>query len=69
MPPLQIEVHPAVKPVQQKQKARQIPIHYKEKSRKHLNELIEEGVVTPLICTNGTGWIYKCGNNDEKMGR
>ena len=56
VPPIKIEVDPTVKPIQQK--ARLVPIHYKEKLRKHLDELIQEGVVTPLNCTNGTGWIH-----------
>ena len=56
VPPVHIEIDSTVPPVQQKQ--RLIPIHYKEKLRKHLKELVSEGVVTPLECTNGTGWIH-----------
>ena len=56
VPPIQIEVDPSFPPVQQK--LRPIPIHYKEKLKKHLQELVQEGVVTPLQCENGTGWIH-----------
>ena len=55
--PVHIEIDDTVPPVQQKQWL--IPIHYKEKLRKHLKELVREGVVTPLQCTNGTDWIHK----------
>ena len=56
VPDIHIEMDDTIEPVQQKQ--RQIPIHFKEKLREHLEELIKEGVVTPLECQNGTGWIY-----------
>ena len=56
MPDIHIEVDKSVPPVQQK--PRQIPMLYKQKLKDHLEELIKEGVVTPLECTNGTGWIH-----------
>ena len=56
VPDIHIEMDDTVPTVQQKQ--RQIPIHYKQKLKDHLQELVKEGVVTPLECTNGTGWIH-----------
>ena len=56
VPDIHIEMDDSVPPVQQKQ--RQIPYQYKQKLKDHLGELIKEGVVTPLECTNGTGWIH-----------
>ena len=52
VPDIHIEVDDKIPPVQQKQ--RQVPFHYKDKLKNHLEELIKEGVVTPLECTNGT---------------
>ena len=52
VPDIHIEMDDSVTPVQQKQ--RQIPIQYKQKLKDHLEELVREGVVTPLECTNGT---------------
>ena len=48
VPDIHIEMDDMIEPLQQKQ--RQIPIHFKEKLREHLGELIKEGVVTPLEC-------------------
>ena len=56
VPDIHIEMDNSVTPVQQKQ--RQIPIQYKQKLKDHLEELVREGVVTPVECTNGTGWIH-----------
>ena len=56
VPVIHIEMDKSIPPVQQKQ--RQIPIQYKQKLQDHLLELVREGVVTPLECTNGTGWIH-----------
>ena len=56
VPVIHIEMDKSIPPVQQKQ--RQIPIQYKQKLQDHLGELVREGVVTPLECTNGTGWIH-----------
>ena len=64
VPDIHIEMDDTVPPVQQKQ--RQIPIHYKQKLKDHLQELIKEGVVTPLECTNGTGWIHNVVITAEK---
>ena len=44
VPPIQIEVDPSFPPVQQK--LRPIPIHYKKKLKKHLQQLVQKGVVT-----------------------
>ena len=56
VPPIEIEVDSSIPPLQQMM--RPIPIRYKEKLRLHLQELVKEGIVTPLTCTNGTGWIH-----------
>ena len=56
VPDINIEMDKIVAPVQQKQ--RQIPIHYKQKLKDHLDEQTKEGVVTPSECTNGMGWIH-----------
>ena len=47
--PVHIEIDDMVTLIQQKQQL--IPIHYKEKLRKHLKELVSEGVVTALLDT------------------
>ena len=46
IPPIEIETDPSVPPVHQK--LRLIPICYKQKLKEHLQELVREGVVTPL---------------------
>ena len=56
VPDIHIEMDDKIPPVQQKQ--RQVPFQFKQKLKDHLEELIKEGVVTPLECTNGTGWIH-----------
>ena len=56
VPDIHIEMDKTVPPVQQK--PRQISMLYKQKLKDHLEELVKEGVVTPLECTNGSGWIH-----------
>ena len=54
--PIHIEIDPSVRPVQQKQ--RRIALKYKERFRKHLEELKAEGVIEgPLKSKFATGWI------------
>ena len=62
---IHIEMDESVPPVQQKQ--RQVPLMYKQKLKDHLEELVKEGVVTPLECTNGTGWIHNVCASHESL--
>ena len=51
-----IEIDNSGEPVQQNQ--RPIPLHYGDKLKIPLAEQVKEGVVIPLECQNGTGWIH-----------
>ena len=55
--PIEIEIDPAVKPVQQKE--RRIALHYKERFKDHIDELKAAGVVEgPLTSKSAhSGWI------------
>ena len=64
VPQIHIEIDNSGGPVQQNQ--RPIPLHYGDKLKIHLAEQVKEGVVIPLECQNGTGWIHNVLITDNK---
>ena len=65
--PIHIHIDETVTPVQQKR--RPVPLHYVEKLKKLLDQLVEEGVVSgPLDDTSAIGWIHNTVITDKKNG-
>ena len=65
--PVHIEIDKTVPPVQQKRQS--IPLHYVDRFKAHLEELIKEGVVEgPLDYKSATGWIHNPVISDKKYG-